>query len=432
MFNKNIPEKFQWFVEAKYGVFIHWGPYSVFEKGEQVLFRDHMEHSVYEKRAREWNPTDYDPVQWAQIFKKSGFKYACLTTRHHDGYCLWDTQTTDYNSSKLAPSRDLVREFTEAMRAAGIKVGLYYSWCDWRLPEYYDGTSVDSEEWKKIKTRIWTQVEELMTQYGQVDYLFFDGTWPRNALEIGSRELVEKIRIWQPNIIINNRLGFLGDQTEIDKYGGLFDEGDFSTPEQNVFPQDRIWESCQTATWRWWGYAKNERYKSTDEMLKLLCECVSKGGNLIMNVGPKPDGSLPEEFTCRSKKIGEWLDRYGECIYGVDGGDLTEFATCGYQTIKKNSLYLIFNIWSGEKSLRLTDLPTKVESVQMLGEKGRIYFQQTGDELILSGLPAEVSTDLFPVIKIDFSSKPETTQWGASRQWRGDPKRIAEWRRTTI
>lgn len=424
-----VPEKFRWFHDAKYGVFIHWGAYAAFEKGEQVLFREHMEQAEYEKTARAWNPVKYNADEWAETFVKSGFKYACLTTKHHDGYCLWDTKTTDYNSMAQAPKRDLVREYVDAMRRHGIKVGLYYSWCDWRKPAYYEGPEKNPEGFAEVKTYIRDQIMELMTNYGKIDYLFFDGTWPRFADEIGTVEIVKEIRELQPGIIINNRLGFRGNQEEIDKYGGLADEGDFGTPEQNVFPQDRLWQSCQTATWRWWGYTKNEHYKNTEEILKLLCECVSKGGNLILNVGPKPDGTLPEEFTQRSLAIGKWLDTYGEAIYGIEDGDLTEFATCGYEMLKGNTMYLVFNIWSGQETLRFADMVSKAEKVTLLGRNEELFFEQKEDVLYIHGLPEDPGEPLFPVIKIRFNEKPRTNEWGASRQWQGDPMCIARWGR---
>lgn len=424
-----VPEKFQWFRDAKYGVFIHWGPYARLERGEQVLFREHRSQAEYEKLARQWNPEKFDADAWADVFVKAGFRYACLTARHHDGYCLWDTKTTDYNSMAQAAGRDLVREYTEAMRRKGLRVGLYYSWCDWRQPAYYEGPGKNPEGFLKVKEMIREQIEELMTKYGKIDYLFFDGTWPRYGDEIGTAEIVEHIRTLQPGILINNRLGFRGDQEEIDKYGGLRDEGDFGTPEQNVFPQDRLWESCQTSTWRWWGYTKNERYKSSGEILRLLCESVSKGGNMILNVGPRPDGMLPEEFTERALAVGRWLRTYGEALYGTDGGDLTEFATCGYQTMKGNDLYLIFSIWNGDPVFRLADMKTKAVEAKLLGSGKQLQIKQRGTELYLYDLPEMPDEALFPVIKIHFEERPETTFWGEQRQWQGDPLRIARWAR---
>lgn len=428
-FYMKVPEKFRWFRDAKYGVFIHWGAYSLFERGEQVLFREHMDQREYEEKARAWNPAKFDADEWADVFVRSGFKYACLTTRHHDGYCLWDTKTTDYNSVCQAPRRDFVAEYTQAIRKRGLKVGLYYSWCDWRKPEYYEGPEGNPQGWECVKTYIRRQINELMTQYGKIDYLFFDGTWPRYADEIGTVEIVEEIRKLQPGIIINNRLGYRGNQEEIDKFGGLSDEGDFGTPEQNVFPQDKLWESCQTATWRWWGYTKNERYKSSAEILKLLCECVSKGGNMILNVGPKPDGTLPDEFVSRSLRIGKWLDTYGEAVYGAEDGDLTEFATCGYQTIKGSTMYLIFNIWNGCSTLRLPDMASEAVSAQFMGSGKELPIEQKGNVLWIRELPKEPQEELFPVIKLEFKEKPRTTVWGAQRQWQGDPQRFADWAR---
>ncbi len=424
-----VPEKFQWFRDAKYGVFIHWGPYARYERGEQVLFREHLNQREYEENARQWNPKNFDADAWADVFARAGFQYACLTTRHHDGYCLWNTKTTDYNSMVQTAGRDLVREYTEAVRKRGLRVGLYYSWCDWRQPAYYEGPGKNPEGFEKVKRMIWEQLDELMTNYGKIDYLFFDGTWPRYGDEIGTEEIVAHIRTLQPDILINNRLGFRGNQEEIDKFGGLEDEGDFGTPEQNVFPQDRMWESCQTSTWRWWGYTKNERYKSSDEILKLLCESVSKGGNMILNVGPKPDGTLPEEFTERALAVGKWLNTYGEAIYGTDGGDLTEFATCGYQTMKGKNLYLIFSIWNCSPVLRLPDMTSRAAEAVLMGRKERLTVEQKGTTLYIDGLPEDAGEPLFPVIKIQFAERPGTTSWGKERQWQGDPMRIARWAR---
>ncbi len=195
-FYKNIPERFEWFPKDRYGVFIHWGPYAVLGRGEQVLFREHLDQEEYEKMAKEWNPAFFDAQALAEMFQKAGFKYGCFTTRHHDGYCLWDTASTDYSSAKQAPGRDFVREYCEAMRKKGLKVGLYYSWCDWRVPAYYEGPQNNPKGWADMKAYIHTQVKELCTKYGKIDYFFFDGVWPRNAKDLGSQELVEKMRIW--------------------------------------------------------------------------------------------------------------------------------------------------------------------------------------------------------------------------------------------
>lgn len=428
-FNYEVPEEFKWFPESRYGIFIHWGPYALTGRGEQALFRDHMDQKEYERMACEWDPAAYDPKQWAALFRKAGFKYACLTARHHDGYCLWDCRYTDYTSMKQAPGRDFVREYVEAFREEGLKVGLYYSWCDWRLPAYYEGLEKDWQEWDKVRQYIWNQVEELCTGYGKIDYFFFDGVWPRNALDLKSRELVEKMRGWQPGIMINNRLGFSTDPSQLLAHGGGNEEGDFGTPEHNVNPEGRLWEACRVSTWRWWGYHAGERFQSAEKYLDTLCTCASQGGNLILNVGPDADGRLPEEFCSQVLMTGRWLEKYGEAVYGNDGGNMTEALTYGFQTIKGNNLYLIFRFWDGKKVFRLPDLTSEVESAELMGTGELLKFEKKGDNLILCGLPEKPEEPLFPVIRIRCRTRPGTNAWGRQRLWEGDPLRVADWAR---
>ena len=185
-----VPEKWRWFPESRYGLFLHWGPYAAYGRGEQVLFREHLDPCEYEAAACAWRPDHYDPALWAETAKKAGSKYAVLTTRHHDGYCLWDTATTDYSSAKQAPQRDLVREFADAFRAAGLRIGLYYSLLDWRIPAWSEGPEVDAEAWTSRRDYIHAQVEELLTDYGEIDLIGFDGVWPRNREDLaGDRAL---------------------------------------------------------------------------------------------------------------------------------------------------------------------------------------------------------------------------------------------------
>lgn len=426
-FAYDIPEYFHWFPESRYGVFIHWGPYSVLGRGEQVLFREHLDPTEYEKAACCWNPSHFNAKEWASIFKKAGFRYACLTTRHHDGYCLWDTKTTNYSSMRQAPKRDFVREFCDAMGEAGIKVGLYYSWCDWRIPAYYEGPKNNPSGWEAMKNYIHSQVEELCTKYGEISYFFFDGVWPRNAQELGSQMLLEKMRQWQPHILINNRLGFNTDPGQLLKHGGGNEEGDFGTPERLITAENRLWESCQVSYWRWWGYHAGEHWKSTEEILDTLCSCVSSGGNLILNVGPSADGQLPEPFCTSVLAIGRWLEVNGEAIFKTDGGNLTEALTYGYQTLKENQLYLILRFWDKKPVFRLADLTSEVLSAELLSSKKPLDFTKQGDDLLIQ-LPSDLGQEfLFPVIKITCKDRPSTNDWGSQRNWEGDPLRVAKW-----
>lgn len=426
-----IPEHHRWFKDARYGMFIHWGPYALFGRGEQVLLREHMDPAQYVKQACRWDPRFYDAREWAHIAKQAGFRYAVLTTRHHDGYCLWDSRYTDYSSAQQAPKRDLVREFADAFRDEGLKVGFYYSFIDWRLPAYLEGPNKDLQGWLKVRDYLHNQIEELLTNYGKIDIIWFDGAWPRSAAELQSPALVDRIRELQPEILINNRLGAIEavDTGTENVHGDSQSPGDFGTPEHHIRAEERLWESCQVACWRLWGYASGERWRSADVLLDTLIECAEKGGNLLMNVGPQADGRLPAAFVERMEQIGRWLKVHGEAVFGVDTGDLTEFITYGRQTIRDNVLYLIFRFWHGEPVLRLNDLVTPVRSVHLLTTGQSLAFEQRDEELYIHGLPRENPSELFAVIRVECEGPPETNQWGRERNWGGDPQRIADWAR---
>ena len=436
-----LAEKWKWFFRDKYGLFIHWGPYAMYGHGEQVLFREHLDQVEYEQRACKWKPSEFDAEHWAEIAQESGFKYACFTTRHHDGYCLWDTQYTDYSSMKQAPKRDFVREYVDAFRKAGIKIGFYYSWLDWRIPACYLGPEKDPEGWAVMKQYMYNQVEELMTKYGKIDYFFFDGVWPRDGKELGSSEVVEMMRRYQPDILINNRLGYDKEKAASNQKdgglgaGGSENMGDFSTPEHEITASNRLWESCQVSTWRLWGYTNGERWRNSDYLLDMLCESVEKGGNIILNVGPDAEGRIPAEFEERALEIGKWLEVHGEAIFDIDGSDLTEFVTRGRQTIKGDTLYLIIRFWDGEPVLRLADIVSKAQKVTLLTTGEELSFEQVEDVLYIKNLPEESPTKLFPVIKIEFNESPQTNQWGRERLWCGAPERCVQWakkRGTTV
>ncbi len=428
-----IPEKWQWFNEARYGLFIHWGPYAAYGRGEQVLFREHLDQREYGERACAWNPRVFDAKGWAEAAVRGGFKYAVLTTRHHDGFCLWDTKTTDYSTAAQSPKRDFVREYVDAFREAGLRVGFYYSLADWRVPAYWCGPEEDPDGFESFRQYVHDQVEELLTQYGQIDLIFFDGAWPHGADRWQSEALIEKMRAWQPGILINNRLDC---ETPFSVYGGASEEapghsaklGDYGTPEHEIIAEpNRLWESCQVSTWRLWGNTHGERWRDADVMLDMLVDCAAKGGNLIMNVGPDADGRFPRQFVERTDQIGDWLKIHGEAIHGSEGGDVCEFITWGYQVRKDNNLYLIIRFWHDGGELTLGGLATKVKRVELLTTGDELTFDQTEDHLIIRGLPAKAPTDLFPVIKLECEAPPRPCDWAKDRLWGGDPRRMLDW-----
>ena len=431
----SIPDHWRWFPESRFGLFIHWGPYAAWGRGEQVLFREHLGQREYAYRACRWNPQHFDAGAWADLARQAGFRYAVMTTRHHDGYCMWDTQYTDYSSGSQAPKRDFIREYVDAFRAAGLRVGLYYSLADWRIPAYWEGPEQNPKGWASFRDYVHKQVRELLSGYGPIDVIWFDGAWPHYQEDWRSAELVAMIRSLQPHILINNRLGAASAETvvagEIVPDAGRSDNlGDFGTPEHHITPDpDRLWESCQVSTWRLWGHATGERWRPADLMLDMLVDAASKGGNLLLNVGPDADGQLPKEFVDRALAIGAWLNQHGEAVYGVEAGDVCEFITYGRQTRKGSNLYLIIRFWDGRDSLRMAGLETHVKRAVLMTTGQELPVEQTMDAVTVSGLPHLPPTPLFPVVRLECAGPPQPRPWAADRLWQGDPQRMAAWAR---
>jgi alpha-L-fucosidase len=437
-----LPEKWRWFPAARYGMFLHWGPYSAIGRGEQVFFREHLNPRDYEQAACKWNPKYFDAREWAQSTLNGGFKYAVFTTRHHDGYCLWDSKLTDYNSARQAPLRDFVREYVEAFREVGLKVGLYYSLADWRIPAYWEGPQHDPEGWSAFRDYVHNQMRELLSNYGTIDVIWFDGAWPRNAQAWQSEKLIAMMRELQPNLLINNRLDAIDPEHGVAQWqegaiegaGESKRLGDLGTPEHHITAEKRIWESCQTSTSRLWGYTSGEHWRTPEQLLDFICEASSQGGNLLLNVGPDGEGRIPTEFTQRTRLIGEWLQRHGEAIYGTQRGDVVEFVTRGWQTVKGNSLYLILRFWDGQSEFRLAGLSNSLLRAELLSTGQKLDSSQSEDEstgraIVLHGLPEAKPTQLFPVIKLEFDGSPSAIPALRERLWCGNPRRMTAWAR---
>ncbi|MCS7120212.1 MAG: alpha-L-fucosidase [Candidatus Bathyarchaeota archaeon] len=383
----------EWFNQARFGMFIHWGLYSLLARGEWVRYHERIPFSEYRRLASKFNPRRYRPEEWVNLAQEAGMRYMVLTARHHDGFSLFDSKVSDFTAPKTAAKRDLVAEYVEACRKNGMRIGFYYSLLDWRFKAYFEGPQKDPEGWSKFLEYVHTQVKELCTNYGKIDILWYDGAWPWSAEDWRSAELNEMVRRLQPDILIN-------DRSKI--------PGDFSTPEQRISPPpepDRMWETCMTMNDNWGYSAADRNYKSVRRLIMNLVQCAKDGGNYLLNVGPKADGTIPTESITRLKKIGKWMRANGESVYGTER--CCQFSnTVGLMTAKGNIAYLHVFRWPGSK-ITISCVKNKVLSAKLLANGEKVKFEQMEDRVTFRNLPKKAPDPLDSVISIEFDGKPE-------------------------
>ncbi|MHB1484411.1 MAG: alpha-L-fucosidase [Saccharofermentanales bacterium] len=331
-----------WFMKDRFGMFIHWGIYSIPARGEWVRSAERITIEDYQKYFDAFDPIDYNPEEWAKLAKEAGMKYAVLTTKHHDGFCLFESKFTDYNAPNTKAGRDLVREYVDAFRAQGIKIGFYYSLLDWHHPDYpaykdWAHPMRDNEAFNGIEQDFSRyveyfhgQVRELLTNYGKIDIMWFDFSYKDSVNDMSGEKwqadrLHKMIRELQPDIILDNRLTRAG---ETENYN--MEYGDFASPEQ-VIPSKGVvdkdgecipWEACITLNNNW-GYCEADHdYKQAKDVIHALVECTSKNGNMILNVGPDAKGNIPEESVAILKQVGKWMKKNSDSIYSCRAADL--------------------------------------------------------------------------------------------------------------
>lgn len=388
-------DRTRWWREARFGMFLHWGLFSIPARGVWPLYLEHTPQSEYARLAGEFRPDRYDPRRWVQAAQDAGMKYMVLTTRNHDGYCLFDSKTTDYTAPHTAPARDIVGEFAAACHEAGMRMGFYYSLCDWRHP----GSTRDSlrgpdEDYRDMVDLAHEQIGELMSSYGQVDILWIDGMTPNDPALWRSDELVAMVRRHQPGILINNRAGL---------------PGDFGTPEQTITPEDRPWEACYTMNDHWGWASADRNWKTPRELLHTLCTTVSRGGNLLLNVGPMPDGRFPAEALERLAAIGAWMRTNGEAIYGATYCPWYG-RTCGWNTQRANgdgtwSIYLLAASWPGDR-ITLGWCGNRVLRAAFVATGEEVRVIQEGDRVHLVDLPTVAPDPFITAIRIDVEGEP--------------------------
>ncbi len=409
-------DRIRWWQQDRFGMFIHWGLYSI--DGLDCWKMHDMGIPVQEYLRRfepRFQPRKFDAAALAAVAKRAGCRYVVMGTRHHEGYCLWNTRTTPFASVALTPRRDFIAEYVRAAREAGLRVGFYYSFLDWRYRAYWDGPWKDPAGWKRIVDYAHAQVRELMTQYGPIDILWYDGAWgpdfwggfrrpARDYAEAWrSEELNAMVRRLQPRILINNR-SFLPE--------------DFGTPEQTIAPEDRPWELCDTMGQRWGAAAQDLVRKTPREILLRLVTCVSLGGNMLLNIGPNPDGSVQSWQARIMRRIGAWMDRHGESIYGCAGEWQTPFnnGLAPWRTTRTgdDTLYLHLFLYPGPSFSIASYHGYWLESAMLLdtGKELGIRHEPTRDVIV--GLPRRPPDDVAPVIRI--SIRPKTSEERAATQ----------------
>ncbi len=390
-------KRMAWWTDARFGMFIHWGLYALPARHEWVKNNERMTNEQYQKYFEEFNPDLYNPKEWARMAKEAGMKYVVLTAKHHEGFCLFDSKYTDYKATNTPFGRDIIREYVDALRAEGLKVGFYYSLIDWHHPDYTidkvhpqrqetDSAYVrlnKNRDMSKYREYLKNQVRELLTNYGEISVIWFDFSFPgkngKDHNDWGSVDLLKMVRTLQPGIIIDDRL----DLKDMD--GGW----DFESPEQykvEKWPERNgkkvFWETCQTFSGSWGYYRDENTWKSAPQLLELLIESVSKGGNLLLNVGPTARGVFDFRAQDRLKAMGEWMKYNNRSIYNCTEAPAEFVAppnTLLTYNPKTKRLYVHLLSYPMGR-LVLKNMTDKVKYIQFLHDASEIKFSKGGGE----------------------------------------------------
>jgi alpha-L-fucosidase len=415
-------QRMQWWQDDRFGMFIHWGLYSGAARHEWVKHNEHLTNEQYQKYFDQFNPDQFDPNKWAREAKAAGMKYAVLTTKHHEGFCLFDSKYTGYKATNTQAKRDLVREYVNAFRAQGLKVGFYYSLLDWHHPDYtmddvHPLVQVDTSEanYKRLnkgrdmaryRQYMRNQITELLTNYGKIDVLWLDWSWAKGAKrgkgenDWGSVELLKLVRKLQPGIIVNNRLG-------LDEYK---DGGDFETPEQVSTKElekfrGKTWETCQTFSGSWGYYRDENTWKTHRQLLDLLITSVSNGGNLILNVGPTARGEFDYRATNALDSLSHWMHANStaiyNCTYAPDTFKVPENEKLSYNKTTKR-LYVFLYKYPEDGKLNLPGYSGKIKYAQFLNDHSELLYkpsEKNGGDLELT-LPLKKPGYEIPVVEL--------------------------------
>ncbi len=406
-----------WWREARFGLYIHWGLYAIPGRGEWVQWNEQIPNEEYAKLADQFKPEHFDATAWAQLAKDAGMKYVDLTSRHHDGFALFDDPCSDFTSVKTAAHRDFVADYVKAVRAAGLRVGLYYSTLDWRFPGYIM-PDLQRKSAEAMRAQYHRQMELLMKNYGPLDVIWFDGgetdwlnfggDWKGSIWEKRPRErhyaggfswehdkVYAQLRRLQPQALINGRADMPEDFRSREGDGAL-----------GGFDAAHPWELCTTIVRGAWGWQPAAEVKSLAYLVQLLVKAVGRDGNFLLNVGPRPDGTIDPAQAQRLREIGAWLARNGESIYGTRGGPFLP-GDYGVSTHRGNTVYVHVLQWP-DQTLTLPALPAKVLKAARL-DGGPVSFVQDEHRFELN-VPAGTCDTIDTIVKLELASPAAARQ----------------------
>ncbi len=421
--------RMSWWREAKFGMFIHWGLYAI-PAGEWKGNTNHAEWirttaqiplEEYEKFVSQFNPVKFNAAEWVRMAKDAGMKYIVITSKHHDGFCLFDSKFTDFDIMSTPFKRDILKELADACHKEGIKICWYHSIMDWHHPDY-----LPRREWEKERSaqgadfdryvqHMKNQLKELVANYGEIGVLWFDGEWETTWNTTYGKDLYNYVRNLQPNIIINNRVGAGRSGMEGFTKEGEF-AGDFGTPEQEI-PATGLpgvnWETCMTMNDHW-GYNKHDlNWKSTEDLIRKLADIASKGGNFLLNVGPTSEGLFPQASTDRLREIGQWMKVSGESIYGTSASpfESLEWGRCTQKPIEGGTrLYLHVFEWPANSTLNVPGILNDPKRAFLLSDphRGSLDVGRQEDAIII-GVPANAPDSYNSVVVLDIIGKLDVT-----------------------
>jgi alpha-L-fucosidase len=414
-------KRMAWWREARFGLFIHWGLYAIpagewkgeTNHAEWILTTAQIPVKEYEKFALQFNPEKFDAKEWVKTAKDAGMKYIVITSKHHDGFCLFDSKMTEYDVVDATPfKRDILKELAEECHRQNMKICWYHSIMDWHHSDYlprrdWETRSAEGADFDRYVNYMKGQVKELLTNYGKIGVMWFDGEWEYTWTRERGEDLYRYVRSIAPNVIINNRVG-KGRAGMAGTYDPETASGDFGTPEQEI-PATGLeydWETCMTMNDHW-GYNKNDQnWKSEEDLIRKLVDIASKGGNFLLNVGSASEGLFPEPSVKRLAAIGEWMRTNGESIYGTSAS-LFEKLDWGRSTTKGNRLFLFVFEWPEDGKLSVPGLISKARKVYLLerpqSELGIDYRAGT----VVISLPKNPPDPSVSVITLEFPEKPE-------------------------